>query len=65
MHDTPDHRMPDPKAKPTDSTDVESTDVGNSDSGAKEPETAPLSPEEQLALYEKDLKENDWGHQPC
>jgi hypothetical protein len=24
-----------------------------------------LSPEEQLALFEKDLKENDWGHQPC
>ena len=26
---------------------------------------AKLSPEEQMALYEKDLKENDWGHQPC
>ena len=25
----------------------------------------PLTPEEQMALYEKDLKENDWGHQPC
>ena len=24
-----------------------------------------LSPEEQMAAYEKDLKENDWGHQPC
>ena len=24
-----------------------------------------LSAEEQMALYEKDLKENDWGHQPC
>jgi hypothetical protein len=24
-----------------------------------------LTPEEQLALFEKDLKENDWGHQPC
>jgi hypothetical protein len=31
-------------------------------------ESAPgkeLTPEEQMALYEKDLKENDWGHQPC
>jgi hypothetical protein len=32
-------------------------------------ETAPgahaLSPEEQMALFEKELKENDWGHQPC
>jgi hypothetical protein len=24
-----------------------------------------LSPEEQMALYEKELKETDWGHQPC
>ena len=24
-----------------------------------------LSAEEQMAAYEKDLKENDWGHQPC
>ena len=22
-----------------------------------------LTPEEQMALFEKDLKENDWGHQ--
>jgi hypothetical protein len=30
------------------------------------PATSPtLTPEEQMALYEKDLKENDWGHQPC
>jgi hypothetical protein len=24
-----------------------------------------LSPEEQMEKYEEDLKENDWGHQPC
>lgn len=24
-----------------------------------------LTPEEQMALFEKDLKEKDWGHQPC
>lgn len=24
-----------------------------------------LSPEEQMALFEQDLKEKDWGHQPC
>jgi hypothetical protein len=24
-----------------------------------------LSADEQMALYEQDLKENDWGHQPC
>ena len=29
------------------------------------PEAGKLSPEEQMALYEKELKESDWGHQPC
>ena len=29
------------------------------------PEPKKLTPEEQMALYEKELKENDWGHQPC
>lgn len=24
-----------------------------------------LSPEEQMAAFEEDLKESDWGHQPC
>ncbi len=33
-----------------------------SDDSAKEKK---LTAEEQMALYEKDLKENDWGHQPC
>jgi hypothetical protein len=31
-------------------------------------ETTPpgqLSKEEQWALFEKELKESDWGHQPC
>ena len=31
-------------------------------------ETVPpnqLTPEEQMALFEKELKETDWGHQPC
>ena len=24
-----------------------------------------LTKEEQMALYEENLKESDWGHQPC
>lgn len=24
-----------------------------------------LPPEEQMRLFEKELKEKDWGHQPC
>ncbi|HXU77459.1 MAG TPA: hypothetical protein VN794_12880 [Methylomirabilota bacterium] len=27
--------------------------------------SAALTPEEQMALYENELKETDWGHQPC
>ena len=30
-----------------------------------EPVRPVLTPEEQMALFEKELKENDWGHQPC
>ena len=25
----------------------------------------PLTPEEQMAAFEQELKETDWGHQPC
>jgi hypothetical protein len=25
----------------------------------------PLTPDEQMALFEQELKETDWGHQPC
>jgi hypothetical protein len=30
-----------------------------------EPAAQDLTPEEQMARFEKHLKENDWGHQPC
>ena len=30
-----------------------------------QPSPKKLTKEEQLALYEEDLKGNDWGHQPC
>jgi len=29
------------------------------------PPVSQLTPEEQMALFEKELKEKDWGHQPC
>ena len=32
---------------------------------AELPPANALTPEEQMALFEKELKENDWGHQPC
>jgi len=52
--------MPNPdKASDEDGKTVEGHDPG---------EPLPprqLTPEEQMDLYEQDLKENDWGHQPC
>ncbi len=55
---TPEESLPVPeqsdKAKSAKSTDVEKA-VNPND----------LSEEEQMALYEKDLKDTDWGHQPC
>ena len=46
------------------------TKIGNTNEKGALPavESAPpkkLTPEEQMALYEKALKEDDWGHQPC
>jgi hypothetical protein len=55
-----DLNIPDPEKQATSAKAL----TGNS--GAPENAPAPeLTPEEQMALYEKDLKENDWGHQPC
>ena len=34
-------------------------------SGSAQTSGRELTPDEQMALYEKELKENDWGHQPC
>jgi hypothetical protein len=31
----------------------------------EQPVSAELAKEEQWALFEKELKESDWGHQPC
>lgn len=29
------------------------------------PPAKPLTPEEQMERFAQELKENDWGHQPC
>ena len=39
--------------------------VSGSDSSKAKGKKGPLTPEEQMALYEESLKEDDWGHQPC
>ncbi len=50
------HSAPDPEEKPSEETE----------SADKDPkETAELSPEEQMARFEEEMKNEDWGHQPC
>lgn len=44
--------------------DEKDAQPAGSETGAPPP-AKELTPEEQMALYEDDLKENDWGHQPC
>jgi hypothetical protein len=38
---------------------------GGSGPSGKQTPPSKLSAEEQLAMNEKDLKQNDWGHQRC
>jgi hypothetical protein len=43
---------------------------GESTDAAPPPAPAPnaageLTPEEQMERFERELKETDWGHQPC
>jgi hypothetical protein len=49
----PDEKVDSGAADPSKASEVEDKDVKK------------LTPEEQMALYEKSLKEDDWGHQPC
>ena len=52
--------MSDPKTNSNPPANTPDTAKPNEESSASQ-----LTPEEQLALFEKELKENDWGHQPC
>ena len=59
------------KNKPVESHETiaaaKSPSDGKADASPAAEPAAPkkLTPEEQMALYEKELKEDDWGHQPC
>ena len=56
--------MNDPKDKKPESIPKNATPPV--DASAAPPDSKKeLTPEEQMALYEEDLKETDWGHQPC
>ena len=58
--------MSDPKTNAPDSATPSgaSTPAQNVEAG-ESPAPSKLTKEEQWALFEKELKESDWGHQPC
>ena len=60
-------RSPETDCPSPESSGHDASTKGASESAAEgnPPESKPLTPEEQMALYEEDLKETDWGHQPC
>jgi len=51
--------------KPSQSPKPEPKQPKDSKSEDKPVDPNELSEDEQMALYEKDLKDSDWGHQPC
>jgi hypothetical protein len=55
-----------PESKtPSDISQDESAQSTTTPPNTKKPDIASLSKEEQMALYEEALKDEDWGHQPC
>jgi hypothetical protein len=55
--------------KPTDSPREPAPPANGEQPKTAPPGAAPaagaLTPEEQMEQFAKELKENDWGHQPC
>jgi hypothetical protein len=55
----------DSSAKPEGETAPAKSVEANQAGPDEVPTPGALSKEEQWALFEKELKESDWGHQPC
>jgi hypothetical protein len=53
------------KPAPVDTRPSTGATVPKGTRDAEAPQAKPLTKDEQMALYEEALKENDWGHQPC
>ena len=66
MNDQPDSKMGPVKPAPITVVSGQSlpTDAAGTAADATVP-PAKLTAEEQMAAFEKALKEEDWGHQPC
>ena len=55
----------DPNSKSPKNSEIEPKQSEKAQGEEKPVDPNKLSEEEQMALYEEDLKESDWGHQPC
>jgi len=56
------------ESKPNQASANSCAPANNGDAKPAAPNESPpeqLTKEEQWALFEKELKESDWGHQPC
>ena len=63
---SPPDAAPVPEGKPVPAGEKIPLRPSSESAATDQPVPAPkLTPEEQMALFEKELKENDWGHQPC
>ena len=60
MNDEPRERTDSPAAQPAESAETPPAAAPDEATPVKQ-----LTPEEQMALFEQELKETDWGHQPC
>ena len=56
---------PDPVAASAEESTTAATATSPTATSAPPVPVEKLTPEEQMALFEKSLKEEDWGHQPC
>jgi hypothetical protein len=54
-----------PSAKPPGEIASPGSAAANPAAASEPPAAGQLTKEEQWALFEKELKESDWGHQPC
>jgi len=62
---TPPDNDVNPGLSQSDQDREEQANLGTQPAGDSSPEPKKLTKEEQMARFEEQLKDEDWGHQPC